>query len=169
VFSDNWREDPKVAIIAAVVVVLGIGVAFWLGSGPAETPGLYTCDTCGTDFGAVPSDGLRPKCPKGDGTGVTPFYHKCPNCNEVFDAYQTRPTESAMKREPGSPFEHRIPGRTNWIPQMLVSPQGTQKPNPDWIKYMKPEAWICPKCKFSAATNRDPNKFFKASPKPVPQ
>jgi rubredoxin len=125
-------------------------VWFWLLPTRYDRPSVFVCDSCNAEFEAVPGKDGRGLCPKcGRTEGVIPNYVRCPQCNIRLEGYRMRRTDPETTARAGARNEVKIPGKTDWIPDFALGPDGKARFNPAYTKALQPESWTCPQCKFT--------------------
>lgn len=148
---DKLRENPQVLYLAIAAIILALFGFVWLVLMPADTSraALYVCDACNNEFKAPAVREGRPTCPKcGAAEGVDPTYFRCPKdeCKTLFEGYRTRSVSGGAG---GGRYEVKIPGRTGWLPERVVT-GGKVANNPDYLDVVNDRNAVCPKCKYTA-------------------
>lgn len=156
---ENLRNNPALMYGAAAAIVAGLflSVYLWLRPEDYSQPALYVCDSCNAEFKSRVVADARPVCPKcSAAAGAVPTYYRCPSCSTLFEAYRTRPTDEFLARDPNmtAANEVRVPGKTQWIRDIIPAPGGKTTLNPDFAKAMSPTALVCPKCGTAAAPDK---------------
>ncbi len=133
----DWRHNPVVGAVAAVVLVLSLGALLWWKFKPAPRYEVHIyaiCEKCNKTFDAVEGQ-LPSKCPFCGSVGSVYEAYKCQKCGAVFPFKPPKEPEplDEMKLSKMSPEERK------------KAEEEYSKAMDEYNKKMA-EAIKCPKC-----------------------